>query len=253
MNAPHRHTIEFAARSLTGRRSNNEDAWCADDATGLYAVADGMGGYEGGEVASSTAITAMRGFYARITGDDNATWPFGIDPKYALDENALAVAVRVADAEVTAKKQGRLGSMGSTVAAVAIHGERAVVGHVGDSRVYRLRKGELTQLTRDHSLYEEMRASGMNVPPREQFPHANVITRALGMRSAAGADVRGHALRPGDVFLLCTDGLTETLSAERIRALLVAHDAVHACEALVQEAFDRGARDNITAVVIRVR
>lgn len=246
-------SIECAARTFTGRRSNNEDAFCAEPALGLFAVADGMGGYEGGEVASGLAITAMQGFYKRLARDDNATWPFGLDPRLGLDENTLAVAMRVADAEVSSQKRGRLASMGSTVAAVAVRDGRAVIGHVGDSRVYRLREGALTQLTRDHSLYEEMRATGMELPPRERFPHANVITRALGMCNRQGPDVSAAALRAGDVFLLCTDGLIETLDEARIRDVLASSDPEAACEDLVTEAFERGARDNITAVVLRVR
>lgn len=253
MTNPTPFSIECAARTFTGRRSNNEDAFCADTSLGLFAVADGMGGYEGGEVASALSLAAMQGFYKRLARDDNATWPFGLDPRLGIDENALAVAMRVADAEVSSQKRGRLSSMGSTVAAVAVRGGRAAIGHVGDSRVYRLRDGELTQLTRDHSLYEEMRATGMDLPPRERFPHANVITRALGMCTKAGPDVSAASLRAGDVFLLCTDGLIETLDAARIRDVLASSDSEAACEDLVTEAFERGARDNITAVVLRVR
>ncbi len=245
--------IEYAARTLTGRRSNNEDACCADASIGLYMVADGMGGYEGGEVASRIAVDAMRGFYARNARDDDTTWPFGIDPKLGLRENMLAVAIRMADAEIQGQKKGRLASMGSTVAAVAVHDATAVVGHVGDSRVYRLRDGRLRQLTRDHSLYEEMRAIGAAVPPRERFPHANVITRALGMLSSKGPDVVAEPLRRGDALLLCTDGLTEAVTEARIAEALGSMSAEAACDALVREAYDNGGRDNITAVVLRVR
>lgn len=252
MGAPTKFAIESAHCTTTGRRTNNEDAYLDDARLGLFAVADGMGGYEGGEVASDLAVKAMRGFYARLASDDNATWPFGLDPALGLDENALAVAIRLADSEVAARKTGRLASMGSTVAAVAVRDGRAVIGHVGDSRVYLLRGGRLRQLTRDHSLYEDMRAAGMEVPPREQFPHANVITRALGMRPQPGAELGAEALRDGDVFLLCTDGLTEALDERRIAEALGAMAPAAACEALVRGSFDNGARDNITAVVLRV-
>ncbi len=252
MNTAKSLPIECAARSSTGRRSNNEDAWCVDADLGLFMVADGMGGYEGGEVASNLAVKAMQGFYARNRRDDNVTWPFGVDPKLGLRENMLAVAIRMADAEILSQKKGRLASMGSTVAALAVHDATAIVGHVGDSRVYRLRDGALTQLTRDHSLYEEMRAIGAAVPPKEKFPHANVITRALGMLTKAGPEVTAEALREGDVFLLCTDGLNEGVTEARIAEVLATKGAVDACDTLVQEAFDNGGRDNITAVVIRV-
>ncbi len=243
--------IECAARTFTGRRGNNEDALCAEPDIGLYVVADGMGGYEGGEVASALAVKTMRGFFARNARDDDTTWPFGIDPRLGLAENMLAVAIRMADAEIVAHKRGRLASMGSTVAAVVVRDATAIVGHVGDSRVYRLRDGVLTQLTRDHSLYEEMKAIGAAVPPRERFPHANVITRALGMLTKKGPDVVAEALRAGDVLLLCTDGLTEGVSEARMREVLATRAVGDACEVLVNEAYENGSRDNITAVVLR--
>ncbi len=252
MNTAKSLPIEYAARSSTGRRSNNEDAFCAEPDLGLFMVADGMGGYEGGEVASNLAVKVMRGFYARNRRDDDTTWPFGIDPKLGIGENMLAVAIRMADAEIISQKKGRLSSMGSTVAAVAVQNETAVVGHVGDSRVYRLRDGRLTQLTRDHSLYEEMRSIGAVVGPKEQFPHANVITRALGMLTRNGPDVAVERLRKGDVLLLCTDGLTEGVTEARIAEVLAAKGAVDACDTLVKEAYDNGGRDNITAVIVRV-
>src|SRR4051812_35809312 len=110
MNAPRIAPLECAARTFTGRRGNNEDAYCAEPALGLYVVADGMGGYEGGEVASNLAVTAMRGFYARNARDDDTTWPFGVDAARGLRENMLAVAMRVADAEIVGRKRGRLAS-----------------------------------------------------------------------------------------------------------------------------------------------
>ena len=118
--------------------------------------------------------------------------------------------------------------------------------------MYRLRDGALTQLTRDHSLYEEMRAIGMSLPSKDRFPHANVITRALGMPSAKLPDVAVMPWRAGDVFVLCTDGLTEGVTEARIAELLGSMAPGAACEALVREAYDNGARDNVTAVVLRV-
>lgn len=244
--------IEHAAFTHVGRRSNNEDAFCAAPELGLFAVADGMGGYEGGEVASRVAIDTLRGFYRRNAEDDNTTWPFALEHERSLAENMLSVAIRLADAEVHARKTGRLASMGSTVAAIAVDGARVVVGHVGDSRVYRLRGGAITQVTRDHSLYQEMIAAGMSVPPREQFPHANVITRALGMKPPVKVDLTTLDARAGDVFLLCTDGLIETVPDARIRAALGALAPEEAAQALVEEAYTQGGRDNITVVIARV-
>lgn len=244
--------IESAAVSHQGRRTNNEDAWVDDSAHGLWAVADGMGGYEGGEVASRIAADTLRWFVARNQGDDDVTWPFAIDPERALDENLLATAVKLADREIHARRHGRLRSMGSTVAAVMVRGRDAVVAHVGDSRVYLLRGGQLSQVTRDHSLYAEMVALGMEVPPKAQFPHANVITRALGMKPPTQVDVSRLPLRPGDAVLLCTDGLVESMDDPRIAEVLSTKAAPDAARALVQEALERGTRDNVTVVVLRV-
>lgn len=244
--------IEHAAATHVGRRSNNEDAYCAAPELGLFAVADGMGGYEGGEVASRVAIDTLAGFYRRNAEDDNTTWPFGLEAGRSLAENMLSVAIRLADAEVAARKTGRLAAMGSTVAAIAVDGPRVVIGHVGDSRVYRLRDGRITQVTRDHSLYQDMVSAGMSVPPREQFPHANVITRALGMKPPVKVDLATQDARSGDVYLLCTDGLIEAVRDERIREVLSTMRPPEAARALVSEAYEGGGRDNITVVVARV-
>lgn len=244
--------IEHAAATHVGRRSNNEDAFVIAPELGLFAVADGMGGYEGGEVASRITVDTLRSFYRRNADDDNTTWPFALEPERTLAENMLSVGIRLADAEVQARKQGRLAAMGSTVAAIAVDGPCVVVGHVGDSRVYRLRDGGIAQVTRDHSLHQDMLAAGMSVPPKEQFAHANVITRALGMKGAVKADLRTLDARAGDVFLLCTDGLVEAVRDDRLRVVLGTLAPADAAATLVREAFEAGGRDNITVVVARV-
>jgi serine/threonine protein phosphatase PrpC len=244
--------IEHAAITHVGRRKNNEDNFCAEPQLGLFAVADGMGGYEGGEVASRLTVESLVQFFRREVADGECTWPFGLDRGLSLGENRLQVAVRLAHVEVAAKKTGPLSQMGSTVAALTISGGDAVIGHVGDSRVYRLRGGSLEQLTRDHSLWAELQAAGGVVPPREEFGYSNVITRAIGMESGARPDLRREVLWAGDVYLLCTDGLIEKLSDARIAELL-ARPTGEACRALVDEAYTSGGRDNITAVVVRVR
>lgn len=257
-------TIESSIQSIQGRRNNNEDACCAEPALGLFAVADGMGGYEGGEIASNLAIDALRGFYRRNHSDDNCTWPYPLDRSLSLAENQLSVALRVANGAIAARRSGRLASMGSTAAALALTtgaggAPFAVLGHVGDSRVYRVRRGadgapQVEQLTRDHSLYEEMAAARVpDLMPRDQCPFANVITRALGIHGEAQPALRTERLLAGDTFLLCTDGLSNRLPDALIGEVLSTLPPAEACARLVHEAFERGEKDNITAVVLRAR
>jgi len=272
-------TIDAAALTTRGRRPNNEDSFCLEPALGLFAVADGMGGYEGGEVASRVAVTTLRDFYVRERTDGESTWPFGIDRGLTLGENRLAVAIRLAHREVVAQKVGPLAMMGSTVAAIALDGIAipgpsagpvrdggagaapptsidAIVAHMGDSRVYRLRAGAaaVEALTRDHSLWAELEAArAPDLPPRESFHLAHVITRALGMEGAPLPDVKRVPLALGDTLLLCTDGVTEKMDDARLAAWLAAPTAEAACRGVVEEAYERGGRDNITALVVRVR
>jgi serine/threonine protein phosphatase PrpC len=245
--------IQSHAMTHTGRRANNEDAHCALPQLGLFAVADGMGGYEGGEIASHLAIDTLADFFARHEGDEEITWPFATRKGLSFDENLILAGTRMAHRAIAARRSGRLSQMGSTLAALVVREGVAITGHVGDSRVYRLRQGALEQLTRDHSLYAELQASGMpDLPPRERCPFSHVITRALGLSDDASPDLKRWELLPGDVYLLCTDGLTEVVQKERIAHILHNQPVARACEMLVEEAYEGGGKDNITAVVVRV-
>src|SRR5262249_3747696 len=144
---------------------------------GLFIVADGMGGYEGGEIASALAVESIQLLVRRTAGDGDVIWPFPIDPQRSPTENEVMVATRLAAEQIAARRTGALREMGSTVAVLRIAGDRAVVGHVGDSRVYRLRGDVLAQLTVDHSLAAQLEASG--VKPDASFPWRHVVTRAL--------------------------------------------------------------------------
>jgi serine/threonine protein phosphatase PrpC len=239
--------LETFSLSIAGRRANNEDAVCAAPELGLFVVADGMGGYEGGEVASALAVEVIHELVRRTATDKDVTWPYAIDPTRTVVENELAVATRLANERIAAQRTGVLAEMGSTVVALLVDGERAVVAHVGDSRVYRLRDGELAQLTADHSLIAQLEASGM--APGDAWPWRHVVTRALGTPTGE-PDVRLDPLRAGDVFLLCTDGLSEVLAPTTI-ARLLAQPAEAACRALVDAAYAAESRDNISAIVVR--
>jgi serine/threonine protein phosphatase PrpC len=240
--------LETFALSIAGRRSNNEDAVCARPDLGLFVVADGMGGYEGGEIASAIAVDAICALVHRTAADADVTWPYKIDPQRSLRENELIVATRLANDRIAAQRTGKLDQMGSTMVALRLAGDRVVIAHVGDSRAYRLRGGVLTQLTIDHSLLAQLAASGMT--PSEDFPWRHVVTRALGT-STGEPDVTCEPVHAGDVYLLCSDGLSEVLGEAAIATLLDA-PAELACRRLVDAAYEAGSRDNISSIVVRV-
>ncbi|HEY3806867.1 MAG TPA: protein phosphatase 2C domain-containing protein [Kofleriaceae bacterium] len=240
--------LDAFALTITGRRTNNEDAVCARSDLGLYVVADGMGGYEGGEVASAIAVDSIAELVRRTAGDADVTWPYAIDPQRSPTENELLVATRLANDRIAARRVGELREMGSTVVALRVAGDRAVIAHVGDSRLYRLRDGTVAQLTIDHSLAAQLEANGMSVA--EGFAWRHVVTRALGTH-VGEPDIQCVALQAGDVFLLCTDGLSEVLAPDAIAPLL-ARVPEAACRALVDAAYAAGSRDNISAIVVRV-
>lgn len=235
------------ALSISGRRDNNEDAICVQPDLGLFVVADGMGGYEGGEVASALAVEAIHELVRRTAGDADVTWPYKIDPQRTIHENEIMVATRLANDRICARRSGDLGEMGSTVAVLRFTTEHAIIGHVGDSRVYRMRDGVVEQLTVDHSLANQLIAAGM--APGADFAWRHVVTRALGTASGVPDVMRAH-VRAGDVFLVCSDGLSEVLSSAQIAELLAA-PAELACRALVDAAYVAGSRDNISAIVVR--
>jgi serine/threonine protein phosphatase PrpC len=244
--------IECAGQTHVGRRAHNEDAYCVLPDLGLFVVADGLGGQEGGEVASQCVVDAFSGIGERLVRDTESTWPHRLDPARSREENLLAACTHVAQRTIVSRRVGELREMGSTVVAFAVGPRGAAVAHVGDSRLYRLREGTLEALTRDHSLLEEMRAAGMEPPPRNQTNYGHLITRALGTERADPTLTRVD-LRPGDLYVLCSDGLYEPLGPEEMtRRLVLAASASEAAEALVNGAYAAGGRDNITAVVLRV-
>jgi serine/threonine protein phosphatase PrpC len=244
--------IDSAGWTHVGRRSHNEDAWVVRADLGLFVVADGLGGYEGGEVASRCVVDTFAGFCERVTHDPEATWPHRPRPSYSREESLLLNCAWLAQRAVLSRRVGKLREMGSTVVALAFGARSAAVAHVGDSRLYRLRDGQLEALTRDHSILEEMRQAGVETPERRESPHGHLITRALGT-DAAEPTVQRLEVRAGDVYLLCSDGLYEPLGPKRLAARLGQGNAAGVAEALVEEAYAAGGRDNITAVVVDVK
>jgi PPM family protein phosphatase len=229
-----------AFRSDTGRQRNaNEDSFFVR--APIFVVADGMGGAQAGEVASKAAADAF-----------DVDLPEG-PPERVLRETILAANRTIH--ELARADPSRAG-MGTTLTAAIVDaaGEEVAIGHVGDSRAYRLRAGKLEQLTRDHSLVEEMRRKGQLTDAQaEDHPQRSIITRALGPEPEVEPDVQTVAAAPGDVFLICSDGLTTMLGEEQIAKLLSgATSMTAAVRALVDEANRAGGRDNITALTFRL-
>lgn len=225
-----------------GRRSLNEDRFLVDHFAGIYAVADGMGGYEGGEVASGIAVQTLNRFFTQVgtTTDGDSE----------IREARMDMAFRMAHHEVKKRRIGHLKEMGTTLVALRVDSDRrAVISHVGDSRIYRLRAGKLTGLTRDHSLVAEMEAAG--IPRAQRAMHRHVLTRALGVTDPC-QDTQTLYLEPGDRFLLCSDGLTGRVTDRRIASIMSAAPDEMIVPALISEAWRNDARDNITAVVVLV-
>jgi serine/threonine protein phosphatase PrpC len=254
--------FESCAFTDTGRRGNNEDAHLHEPALGVFGVADGMGGYAGGEIASQLVVETLEALYRRFRGDPEATFPSKLDPKRSFDENQLAVAIRLAHKAVLAHRVGELRDMGSTLVAMALRPGRpeAVIAHVGDSRIYRLRDGRFEALTRDHSLLEDLRKAGgaTEMQSKADCPFANLITRALGLDDHAEPEVTTVDVRPGDIFLLCSDGLSDPLPEPKMAQILAGvsdrpGSVQRATEHLVRAAYEAGGKDNITAVTVRVK
>jgi PPM family protein phosphatase len=235
-----------------GQRAGNEDWFLMDRALGLYLVADGMGGRAGGEIASRLASETVHGFF-RLAGSDS---DLGFDAAESsagrsLAEARMDMAFRLAHREVRRRQVGPLVGMGTTMAALLLRHGRSLVGHVGDSRAYRLRGGELVQLTEDHSLHAEMVAAGIvDAPEQGQGHYGTLITRAIGMPSSFRADIRSDEILEGDRFLLCTDGLTGAIDVTTIATILKELPPAQASPMLVATALTSGARDNVTAVVV---
>ena len=214
-------------------RTNNEDCFFTDLGRGLAIVADGMGGHAGGEVASKIAVDTISDQVVRV----RSLWPFG----RAQRERGLVVeAIRSANQRIreAAAQDGALLGMGTTVVVLWIRGRRAHVAHVGDSRIYRYRRGGLVQLTRDHSW------------PSEEGAMRNVLMRAVGAEDQIEIDHRLLDVAPGDVFLLCSDGLTRPVGDEEIvRALRETKNGEEASQRLIDLAKGNGAPDNVTVVL----
>ena len=249
--------ITYKAVSDVGRkRKGNEDSLFVNPEQHLFVVADGMGGHAAGEIASKVAVESINEFVCLTGGDEEITWPFGLDENISYDGNRLKTAIRYANRKVleATKEKSEYEGMATTVAAVLLDGDTANLGHVGDSRVYLVRDGEITQLTSDHSWVNEQIQSGVISPDQARtHPLRNVVTRALGGKPDLQVDMQQHKAKAGDILLLCSDGLTTMIPDEDIvRVVREADgDVEKAAQALVASANAKGGEDNITVLLIR--
>ena len=243
--------LEMVSRSDIGRlRTHNEDAVHNDALLGVAILADGMGGYNAGEVASGMATQLLRDAIGQTWADS------GRDGAEAARNAAVAGIAQANHAIYSAAQcQAQYAGMGTTLVMALFHGKTMTVAHVGDSRLYRLRAGKLGQLTRDHSLLQEQLDRGLVKPEdARRAQHRNLVTRALGVDPDVDPDVASFDLRRRDIYLLCSDGLNDMVEDAEIEATLRARaaDLDAAAATLVQQANDAGGRDNVSVILVRI-
>ena len=250
--------MEIKAYGLThvGRqRQHNEDSYLVADEAKLFLVADGMGGHAAGEIASRIAVDSISEFILH-TKEDDGTWPHAYDEHFKRSTNRLMAAVRLANTRVleAMRKDARLRGMGTTVVACLADGETMSVAHVGDSRAYMIRNNQLQRITNDHSwVFEQVQAGMLTEAEAEKHPLRNVITRALGGALQVSPDASEIEVKEGDVFLLCSDGLTGMVPEDEILKVVTQSngDLEKACQKLIEEANERGGLDNVTAILVK--
>jgi protein phosphatase len=242
--------IEFFGATDTGRaRTNNEDSVAIDTPNGLAVLADGMGGYNAGEIASGMATSFIQNELGRWLQEVGAS---ASDPEV---RRAMDICVDNANRAIfnAANANPQYAGMGTTLVVVVFRGTRVLIGHVGDSRAYRLRGGRLMQLTRDHSLLQEQIDAGLITPEQASFSsNKNLVTRAVGVEDTVLLEIHQHEVQPGDVLLLCSDGLSDMLDDDALTQLLQGHDDLDEMGAsLIAAANEAGGKDNIAVVLAR--
>lgn len=241
----------FCTHTDAGRvRSNNEDAVAFDEANRLCVLADGMGGYNAGEVASAMATDLILADMSRWLAEPDQSGE-ALDIRAAIDDAVNQSNQAILEA---AHANPEWAGMGTTLVVGVFKEDRLLLGHIGDSRCYCLRRGRLRQLTKDHTLLQEQLDAGSVTPKQAQTSmHRNLLTRALGVEAQVYADLTEHEVLPGDVYLLCSDGLTDMVRSTEIAKLLdLKAPLAQRAQQLIQAANARGGRDNITVLLVKV-
>ena len=251
--------IKHAAKSDVGmKRDHNEDNFLVHADQNLFAICDGMGGHAAGEVASAIAVQEVKEFFDFTSKDEDATWPFKGEKQKSYDENRLITAIKLANARIIEASEGDAGKKNMGTTAVAVHfverngsGTKALVAHVGDSRVYLFRAGQLQRITIDHSLVEEyLRLGKITAEEAKNFPQKNIILRALGQQRIVDVEINTYKPEAGDVFLLCSDGLSGMVNDDVMQSILAkAPNLDAATNKLIDTANANGGIDNVTVVL----
>ena len=248
--------IEVAGQTNVGmKRNHNEDNFSILEENGLYIVADGMGGHASGEVASKMAVDSLREFFEATANDPDRTWPYKMDRTKGYEENRLVTGIKLANLRIfeSAQRDARQRGMGTTLVSMFAVQDGVFVAHVGDSRVYRVRDGNIELLTEDHSLLNDyIKMKRLTAEEIANFPHKNVIVRALGMKDTVKVDTRFEQPRENDVYLLCSDGLSGPVTdPEMCEIVKNAPDLQTASTQLIEKANQNGGPDNIPVVLAR--
>jgi serine/threonine protein phosphatase PrpC len=237
------------------KRTHNEDSYEVLDDERLYLVADGMGGHASGEVASRMAIDTLKEFFQATSQDPEATWPYKMDKSRPYEENRLITGIKLANLRIheSQQREPKLRGMGTTFAGILIIDEGVLVAHVGDSRVYRIRGAKLEQLTEDHSLLNDyIKMKRLTEEEIANFPHKNVIVRALGMKETVKVDTKLDVPQPGDTYLVCSDGLCGPVSDQEISEIAAStNDLKGLASKLIERANANGGPDNVTVVLAK--
>ena len=251
--------IEVSGQTHVGmKRNHNEDNLLLLPEERLFVVADGMGGHASGEVASKIAVEEVAEFFRMTSQDLEITWPYKMDKQKNYDENRLATGVKLANMRIFEKASAdiKFKGMGTTIVTVYFAKDsEVVVGHVGDSRVYFFRENTLRMITEDHSLLNDyLKAKKLTPEEIEAFPHKNVIVRALGMKDTVTVDINRVEPKDGDIFLLCSDGLSGMVPDKQIEQILQSQpDLDKACAQLIDAANANGGNDNVTCILAQYR
>jgi PPM family protein phosphatase len=248
--------IEVAGETNVGmKRNHNEDNFSIIEESGLYIVADGMGGHASGEVASKMAVDAVRDFFTSTADDPERTWPYKMDRSKGYEENRLITGIKLANLRIyeSAQRDAKQRGMGTTIVTLFAVEDGVYVGHVGDSRVYRMRDGKIEQLTDDHSLLNDyIKMKRLSAEEIANFPHKNVIVRALGMKDTVKVDTRFEKPQEKDIYLLCSDGLSGPVTDDEMLTICTGgSDLKTAASTLIAKANENGGPDNITVILAR--